>query len=245
MEKNNFVKKSKTKKLLKGSVVVLGLLAFFSLCVIFIGRDDPDRPKPVSRRYDVTLKYGVTSKKERQRVTKEDVEKFVEEVVSRSEGEIKFYGELSENKVAFLLSQDLAPVSNTDLSDVFRTDLVEGNASWRKVTYHPLEQEKLPEKKADTYICQYDSDCVVASSGCGCSAGGSVTAINWKYYNAYTRQPVGEMPDLKKSDGVTGLSGFACSAVMSKNPSCSKVPQCVAGRCMMVSEIVKETRIRF
>lgn len=221
------------------SIVIL--LGIVTLGFVFIGRKNPKGIEPVSRRYDVTLRYSQESERKKA-ISADEFDAYVQEVVQRSQGEIKFYGKIRQNQAAFLLSQNLAPQMHASVSEHFQTESIAGQASWNKVVYHPMEQKKLPEKRSAIVSCKYDSDCVAASAVCGCGAGGSVKAIHWEYYNAYTQEPVGVMPNLEQKSGK--LRPFGCKATLSKSPSCSMVPQCIVGRCMMVPEIVQELRIR-
>ncbi len=71
--------------------------------------------------------------------------------------------------------------------------------------------------------CKEDADCdVVRASGCGCSGGGGMMAINTKYVSAHNR--------------ALGEPG-ACMAVMSNHWTCkgNPEPKCVKKKCELVN----------
>ncbi|MBI2042450.1 MAG: hypothetical protein HYT21_01740 [Candidatus Nealsonbacteria bacterium] len=81
----------------------------------------------------------------------------------------------------------------------------------------PLKPEpKLP----DFYSCGTDADCVwVNADGCGCSAGGTATAINGKYINEWNLR----------------FPKTFCPAVISMDWTCiNSEPKCSNNRCILI-----------
>ncbi|MFA6096510.1 MAG: protease inhibitor I42 family protein [Candidatus Paceibacterota bacterium] len=76
------------------------------------------------------------------------------------------------------------------------------------------------ETQADPYSCETDMECVAVNKDyCGCTAGGSLEAINKKYLiDRQEKMQQGEM---------------MCPAVMSDDPSCFQQPKCVKNKCVM------------
>ena len=73
--------------------------------------------------------------------------------------------------------------------------------------------------------CTKDSDCVLVQDGCcGCSMGGSNTAINKLYEEAWNIELSSK------------CANVLCPAVISKNPSCFSEPRCVEWVCTPVPE---------
>ncbi len=85
-------------------------------------------------------------------------------------------------------------------------------------------EEDTVVEKADLYFCAQDSDCVsVKNDCCGCTAGGSATAIN-KNFESEWREKL-------------NCEEIMCPAVMSSHPSCFQEPKCVENKCLLVDTI--------
>ncbi len=83
----------------------------------------------------------------------------------------------------------------------------------------------------DFYSCAEDSDCIsVKNDCCGCTAGGTATAINKN------------LKDQWKNN--CGRTGVFCPAVMSDDPSCFSEPRCVNNKCILKSSNEIETEIK-
>lgn len=73
------------------------------------------------------------------------------------------------------------------------------------------------------YTCNEDADCVsVKDECCGCSAGGSSTAINKNYSDYWNNKISNE------------CKGTLCPAVMSDHWTCFAKPKCVNNRCQLL-----------
>lgn len=73
------------------------------------------------------------------------------------------------------------------------------------------------------YKCNKDNDCVsVKSDCCGCTAGGSNTAINKDYLDYWNQKLSDECKEI------------GCPAVMSDHWTCFAKPKCVNGKCQLV-----------
>ena len=72
----------------------------------------------------------------------------------------------------------------------------------------------------EVYFCTQDSDCIIVKGDCcGCSAGGTATAINKKFEKEwYEKLP----------------KDCVCIQVISNHPSCFKEPKCVFNRCVLL-----------
>lgn len=83
-----------------------------------------------------------------------------------------------------------------------------------------LGQQKTPLNENEIYTCSEDRECISVKYGqCGCSAGGSATAINRQYSDYW--------------EGKNSEQGVMCSAVMSNDPSCSMESKCVQNKCRL------------
>ncbi len=87
--------------------------------------------------------------------------------------------------------------------------------------FNSLEEcQKVCEGKIDFYSCNQDSDCIkVKADCCGCTAGGSATAINKTFKNQWKN-------NCNEID-------IDCPTVMSNDPSCFKEPKCVENKCVL------------
>lgn len=84
------------------------------------------------------------------------------------------------------------------------------------------EKQKEPFKDEDVYKCENDRECISISSGCcGCSAGGTATAINRDYYNYWNN---------KLSENCQDLS---CIQVISSHWTCFAEPKCIDETCQL------------
>jgi len=71
-------------------------------------------------------------------------------------------------------------------------------------------------------ICTVDNDCIsVASSCCGCTAGGSNMAISADKKSQWTKS--------HREECKTAI----CPSVMSKHKSCSAKPMCINKQCVL------------
>ncbi len=76
----------------------------------------------------------------------------------------------------------------------------------------------------EIYTCANDSDCIAAQNGCcGCTAGGSNTAINKNYLNEWNK----DIADV--------CTNILCPQVISSDTSCFAEPKCIKGKCTLQS----------
>jgi len=76
----------------------------------------------------------------------------------------------------------------------------------------------------DFYSYTQDSDCIKVKGGCcGCSAGGTATAINKNFEKEWQDKLTDECIRLQ----------IKCLAVMSNHPSCFKDTKCVNNKCVL------------
>ncbi len=79
-------------------------------------------------------------------------------------------------------------------------------------------------EKTNFYSCVQDSDCVsVKNDCCGCTAGGSATAINKDLESEWQKK--------------LNCEEIMCTAVMSSHPSCFQESKCVENECVLVDTI--------
>ena len=75
-------------------------------------------------------------------------------------------------------------------------------------------------EKIDFYSCIQDSDCVsVKEDCCGCTAGGSATAINKDLESEWQKK--------------LNCTEIMCTTVMSNHPSCFQEPKCAEEKCIL------------
>ncbi|MFH0832313.1 MAG: hypothetical protein V1900_01140 [Candidatus Aenigmatarchaeota archaeon] len=74
--------------------------------------------------------------------------------------------------------------------------------------------------RVDFYSCTRNDDCVsVQGNCCSCNMGGATTAVNKNYEKEWNRRRI------------VDCQGTLCAAVISQDPSCSKEPKCISGKC--------------
>lgn len=84
--------------------------------------------------------------------------------------------------------------------------------------------EKLEVNQEELYQCTSDNDCVSVKSGCcGCTEGGSNTAINNEHLGYWQLKLVNECKET------------ACAQVMSDDWTCFATPKCVEGKCQIIA----------
>lgn len=85
----------------------------------------------------------------------------------------------------------------------------------------PITTPANSEAPIDFYSCKLDSDCIfVKADCCGCSAGGTATAINKSFISQWKNN--------------CDRENVSCVTVMSTDPSCiNKIPQCVSNKCVL------------
>ncbi len=75
----------------------------------------------------------------------------------------------------------------------------------------------------DIYKCNEDDDCISVKSGCcGCTAGGSNTAINRTYLDYWNNKMLDECKEI------------SCLAVISNHWTCFAKPKCINDKCQLV-----------
>lgn len=77
-------------------------------------------------------------------------------------------------------------------------------------------------KKIDFYSCAQDSNCIKTKGDCcGCSSGGTATAINKNFEKDWQDKLMKECYEID------------CLAVISNHPSCFQEPKCINNKCVL------------